>query len=635
MAASATDYFKKVGKPGSATTLAAPGYTTGGTSITVASTTNWPTGTGVTFAIDVATIVGGSEQQTAGTYTLWNGVVTSATTIGSMTLHADSPNSDQNYAAGSLTRVYIPVSSGHTNTLMDGILVHADQDGTLKAGAVDVTAVIADGVITRPKLATSFGSEFTTGWNTADLPAVSTVTANGNRSYDITFASSVASTLSSGMRLRTTRTVPAPTQCTSLNGTTQYWSKATPNKLTFTDDFVVSAWVKQSAYSVSGTIIASRYNGTSGWALYTNPSGQVVLQGFNAGAANYSLVTSHQSIPLNKWVHIAVQLDMSAFTATTTTSYVMLDGKDVPAFVSRGGTNPTALVQAGNLEIGSWNGGLIPFSGKIAQIAIYNAKVTQATILASINQGLSGSETSIASAYSFNGVATDLNTTTPNDLTANGAATATNADSPFGNGATSSTLDYALVMSVSGSTATVQVPEGCTIPTSGGVASAAYSVQGSPYGWVSNKERWTVEMRNRNTTVQNTPVANTWYNLTQTSGVTGGHVLTIPVGDWVVGYKAALYGTTTTAATAASPFITLSTANNSESDTEFTQRIYSAIGGSTTANAMSVVADNRPLTLSSATPYYLNVKTDIANQATVQLFSINNTAVIYAKPAVL
>lgn len=156
MAASATDYFKKVGKPGSATTLAAPGHTIGGTSITVASTTNWPTGTGVTFAIDVATIVGGSEQQTAGTYTLWNGVVTSATTIGSMTLHADSPNSDQNYAAGSLTRVYIPVSSGHTNTLMDGILVHADQDGTLKAGAVDASAVIASGVITETKMSTDF-----------------------------------------------------------------------------------------------------------------------------------------------------------------------------------------------------------------------------------------------------------------------------------------------------------------------------------------------------------------------------------------------------------------------------------------------------------------------------------------------
>jgi hypothetical protein len=68
---------------------------------------------------------------------------------------------------------------------------------------------------------------------------------------------------------------------------------------------------------------------------------------------------------------------MSAFTATTLTSYTMLDGLDVPATVSRAGTNPTALIQAGNLQIGAANT-LNFFPGKIAQVAIYNAKVTQA-----------------------------------------------------------------------------------------------------------------------------------------------------------------------------------------------------------------------------------------------------------------
>ena len=318
------------------------------------------------------------------------------------------------------------------------------------------------------------------GWSTGALPAVNSVTNNGNRSYDITFASTVASTLSSGMRLRTTRTVAAPTQCTSLNGTTQYYSKSSPNKLTFTDDFVVSAWVKLTSYATGS--IASRYNGTSGWTLQVSSSGQVFLYGFNASAANFSNVSSYQSVPLNKWVHITAQLDMSAFTATTTTSYIMFDVKDVPAQVSRGGTNPTALVQAGDLQIGA-NNATNFFPGKIAQVAIFNAKVTQATMVTYMSQGLSGSETSLASAYSFNGVATDLNTTTPNDLTANGAAVATNADSPFGNAGTSSTLDYALVQAISTTVATVQVPEGCTIPTSGGVTSVAYSVQGNPYGW--------------------------------------------------------------------------------------------------------------------------------------------------------
>jgi hypothetical protein len=52
MAVSATDKFMEVGNPGSATTLSAPGYTIGNTSITVASTTNWPSATGASFAID-------------------------------------------------------------------------------------------------------------------------------------------------------------------------------------------------------------------------------------------------------------------------------------------------------------------------------------------------------------------------------------------------------------------------------------------------------------------------------------------------------------------------------------------------------------------------------------------------------
>ena len=98
------------------------------------------------------------------------------------------------------------------------------------------------------------------------------------------------------------------------------------------------------------------------------------MLGFNASASNYSYVRSYQSIPLNKWVHISAQLDMSSFTATTTTSYTMIDGVDVPATVARAGTNPTSLIQAGNLNIGAINAAAF-FPGKIAQVAVYNAKL--------------------------------------------------------------------------------------------------------------------------------------------------------------------------------------------------------------------------------------------------------------------
>jgi len=465
------------------------------------------------------------------------------------------------------------------------------------------------------------------GWETG-LPTPNTVTYNGNRSYDLVFNSTdLTDTLSPGMRIRTSRTVAAPTQCTSLNGTTQYWVKTSPNKLTFTDDFVVSAWIKVSSYA-QGAIV-SRFNGTSGWELRLEATGQVYFVGFNAGGTNFSYVQSYQSVPLNKWVHVTAQLDMSSFTATTTTSYVMLDGKDVPCVVARGGTNPTALVQAGNLEIGSRNGGTLLFPGKIAQVAIYNAKVTQANIVATISQGLSGSETSLASAYSFNNSTADLNTSTPNDLVAGaGSPTATNADSPFALGNdlasayTKGTTDFGVVMATSFSTnttVTVQVPEGCTIPTSGGVTSVVYSGQRSPYGFPSNRNLWTVECINKYQVIQSSPTASTWYytNL----------MLTTPIGAWKLGYELLSFGGKT--ASVFDHYVTLATSSATETSNAYT----SVVTGYDTISSMQ--SRTGAVSLSSATPYYVNMKTSSSGVNNIQIVGIASYATgrIYAENA--
>lgn len=324
------------------------------------------------------------------------------------------------------------------------------------------------------------------GW-TNMTEAVSSVTALGNRSYTMVMDSDVSDTLSEGMRLRTTRTVASTQNAFSLDGSNDYYNDTTVAGMTFTDDFSVSAWVYVTAYQIG--YIASRYNGTSGWGLTLNADGTIQMRGWNASSGNYSEVKSYQSVPLNRWVHIAAQLDMSAFTATTTTSYVMIDGVNVPSVVARAGTNPTALIQAGNLEIGSINSGANPFPGYIDQVAIYSAKVTQATHRAAMHQGLTGSETSLISAYA-NGSTTDLSANANNLTAQNGATTV--ASSPFGNRGTSSTLDYGLVMKVNGTDVTVQVPEGCTIPTSGGVSAVAYSTQANPFGFVTDKGRWQI-----------------------------------------------------------------------------------------------------------------------------------------------
>ena len=592
MPAAATDKFMKVGMS-TATTLSAPGYTIGNTSITVGSTTNWPTDTGVTFAIDTVTVVNGVEVQDAGSYNEYVGTVATGTTITNVAW-ADG-DGNKNYSAGSTTRVYIPVSKTRENRLVDGILAEHKQTGA--HGTVTADSITVTGNVTAANFIQSGGAD-AAGW-TVGLATPNTVTCNGNRSYDLVFnGTDLTGTLSPGMRLRTTRTTAAPTQCTSLNGTTQYYSKSSPAGMTFTDDFVVSAWIKVSSYA-NGAIV-SRRNGTQGWSLELTSAGQIQLAGYNASLSNYSLVLSYQSVPLNKWVHVTAQLDMSSFTATTTTSYIMIDGVDVPASVARAGTNPIALVQAGDLNVGANAGAGQYFPGKIAQAAVFNAKVTQATMKGYISQGLSGSETSLISAYSFNNSINDLNTTNANNLTANGSAVATNADSPFGtqaSGSISSTLDYAIIQAATFSTnttVTVQVPEGCTIPTSGGVSAVSYSSNKAPYGFPTQRSRWQVIQIDKVQRSQ-TAAVSTYYNL-------GSAKLSIPIGSWDVDYSVAADSEGASGFNTAA-VVTLSTTNNSETDQEFTAGFQCA-----SPTKMCTQVDRRKdLDLMTMTPYYLNI----------------------------
>jgi hypothetical protein len=405
---------------------------------------------------------------------------------------------------------YVDISQTATATTNDDYVYTAVANGaaapSLAVNSIRLYKVITSGsaitLVTDlrnlgPVGPSNLSNTVNSGWISVPT-APNTVTYNGQRSYNLVFNSvDYTSILSPGQRLMTTRTVAAPTQCTSLNGTTQFWNMVAPNKLTFTNNFVVDAYVKMTSYTAGTIDIVSRYNNTSGWELRLLNTGQIDLIAYNAASTNNSLIRSYQSIPLNKWVRITAQLDMANFTATPTTSYVMIDGIDVPCSVLRNGTNPTSLIQAGNLEVGSMNGGTQPFPGKIAQVAIFNAKVTQAQMLTYHSQGYLGTETSLVSAYSFNGVATDLMTTTPNNLTAQASAGYT-ADSPFGTQASSlisSTLDYGIVQSAVFSTNTtvvVQVPEGCTIPTSGGVSVIAYSGLKAPYGFPSAVGKWDI-----------------------------------------------------------------------------------------------------------------------------------------------
>lgn len=127
--ASATDLLQKVGIQ-SATTLDS-NYTVNDTTVTVISTSGWPTDTGITFAMDE---IDGNGIQVPGTYNEFVGTVATATSITNVD-YADGTG-DRNYTAGATTRVYIPVSKTRENRIVEwGTEEHA-QDGT----HTDVTA---------------------------------------------------------------------------------------------------------------------------------------------------------------------------------------------------------------------------------------------------------------------------------------------------------------------------------------------------------------------------------------------------------------------------------------------------------------------------------------------------------------
>jgi hypothetical protein len=403
------------------------------------------------------------------------------------------------------------------NAILAVLNGNIDQDNLADGGVT--SAKLAAGAVTSSKL----GADAKTGWNDLTSSA-SSVTNNGQHSYDVVFNSvNLTSILSNGMRLKLPRTVAPPTQNTFLNGSNQAWRNTSPSGITFTDDFTVAAWVKLSSLPGSAGNIVSRWNGTSGWYLQLLSNGQVEFAATNGSNANFRTVRSFASVPVGKWVRISAQLDMSGFT--TATCKVQIDNVDMPVSLNTGGTNPTSLVQAGNLEIGSANGAQF-FPGKISQVALFNALISASTLKTYSGQTMTGSETNCIGLWKFNGDGNDSNSNA-NNLTAQGSAVATNVDSPM------NSTEYGIIMANSFSTnttVTVQTPEGYSLPTSGGLGTISYSSHKSPYGFPLAKEKWQVGtflLSTPNVTTASAP--STWQPLTGTDAF-------IPIGSWNLSY---------------------------------------------------------------------------------------------------
>ena len=147
-----------------------------------------------------------------------------------------------------------------------------------------------------------------------------------------------------------------------------------------------------------------------------------------------------------------------------------------------------------------------------------------------------------------------------------------------------------------------------------------YSTQKAPFGFPLDESKWTVQVTDTNNVTQASPTSGTWYNL-------GSISISVPIGIWNVDYQTNA-SANRGGAGSLTQYATLSTANNSESDVNFSSRLYSA---SNNLALGGLLFRSKLLSLASKTTYYLNAKTvDTSLTAINFLGSAVNPTVIRA-----
>lgn len=445
-------------------------------------------------------------------------------------------------------------------------------------------------------VASVFGTGTASGWNTLNAgvaPTVSTGYNKGNKEYDLTFSNvNLTTSLSPGMRMKLDRTGSVPTQCTDLEASSsQYWSKTSPSGLSFTDDFTCEAWIKLESYGSSMGIVARRNADTEGFSFQLDTNGRLLLIGLRI-AGNNRYVSSYQSVPLGRWVHVAASLDMSGNTGA-----IYIDGVSVPTFMTTNGT-ATALVQGTTaLVVGAEkSAGTSPFDGKLTDVRVWSVIRTATEIRDNMNQHLTGSETNLVAYYKFNGDALD-STSNANNLSANGSASATATDNPIN--ATEQAIITKVTYAAPNTTVTVFTGTDYNIPNAT-MENPYYSSQKSPYGFPAARSKWFVE------TILKSPIALgassvTWYSGSSTNS--GSAKLAVPIGEWNVGYYANIY-TDEGSNSLSDHYMTLCRTAGTETDKNFTTH---QVVGTMTANVFhqSEHAKEQPVATTSLTDYFL------------------------------
>lgn len=160
---------------------------------------------------------------------------------------------------------------------------------------------------------------------------------------------------------------------------------------------------------------------------------------------------------------------------------------------------------------------------------------------------------------------------------------------------TQSTTKYFLITAVADTTLTVYGGTDYTL-TSAAISDVSFSYFKAPIGFPLDPTKWTVQDTDTTRRSTGTPTGGTWYNAFN---------IVFPIGVWNVSYQCTLWGNRTASTSTDWINVTLSTANNSDSDHDFMATEYweGASGG---LNMITTVNRTKTLSLTSKTTYYLN-----------------------------
>lgn len=146
----------------------------------------------------------------------------------------------------------------------------------------------------------------------------------------------------------------------------------------------------------------------------------------------------------------------------------------------------------------------------------------------------------------------------------------------------------------------------------------------SPDGFPLDPDKWTVSLSDAANRAQGTPTASTWYN-------PGSLSLNIPIGKWFTSFSGAIQVRKTTGGSPENIGLhaSLSTANNSESDVDFTASLTGPAPASLTNATLRLPFYRRKLlSLTAKTAYYIVMSTGTSSAVDIQLLGAVNTTLV-------